>query len=50
MAIRRSSRSAGLRSEASGRYERGVNRAELEIACHRALSKRRLIECDQVGR
>lgn len=36
--IRRSSRSVGLRSEASGRYERGVNRAELEIACHRALS------------
>jgi phenylalanyl-tRNA synthetase beta chain len=38
VAIRRSSRSAGLRSEASGRYERGVNRAELEIACNRALS------------
>ncbi|MBD2571082.1 phenylalanine--tRNA ligase subunit beta [Anabaena lutea] len=38
VAIRRSSRSVGLRSEASGRYERGVNRAELEIACHRALS------------
>jgi phenylalanyl-tRNA synthetase beta chain len=27
-----------LRSEASGRYERGVNRAELETACNRALS------------
>ncbi|MEH1909858.1 MAG: phenylalanine--tRNA ligase subunit beta [Nostoc sp.] len=38
VAIRRSSRSAGLRSEASGRYERGVNRAELEIANRRALS------------
>jgi phenylalanyl-tRNA synthetase beta chain len=38
VAIRRSSRSVGLRSEASGRYERGVNRAELEIACNRALS------------
>ncbi|MFM6276761.1 MAG: phenylalanine--tRNA ligase subunit beta, partial [Dolichospermum sp.] len=38
VAIRRSSRSVGLRSEASGRYERGVNWAELEIACHRALS------------
>ncbi|MEH1847796.1 MAG: phenylalanine--tRNA ligase subunit beta [Nostoc sp.] len=37
VAIRRSSRSAGLRSEASGRYERGVNRAELEIANRRAL-------------
>ena len=38
VAIRRSSRSVGLRSEASGRYERGVNRAELEIASRRALS------------
>ncbi|MFO5473796.1 MAG: phenylalanine--tRNA ligase subunit beta, partial [Dolichospermum sp.] len=38
VAIRRSSRSVGLRSEASGRYERGVNRAELETACNRALS------------
>ncbi len=38
VAIRRSSRSVGLRSEASGRYERGVNRAELEIANRRALS------------
>lgn len=38
VAIRRSSRGVGLRSEASGRYERGVNKAELEIACHRALS------------
>ncbi|KST66467.1 phenylalanine--tRNA ligase subunit beta [Mastigocoleus testarum] len=35
--IRRSSRSVGLRSESSGRYERGVNRAELEISCNRAL-------------
>jgi phenylalanyl-tRNA synthetase beta chain len=38
VAIRRSSRSVGLRSESSGRYERGVNRAELEIATRRALS------------
>ncbi|MBR8833871.1 MAG: phenylalanine--tRNA ligase subunit beta [Stigonema ocellatum SAG 48.90 = DSM 106950] len=38
VAIRRSSRSVGLRSEASSRYERGVNRAELEVACGRALS------------
>jgi phenylalanyl-tRNA synthetase beta chain len=38
VAIRRSSRSVGLRSEASGRYERGVNRAELEVSCRRALS------------
>ncbi len=38
VAIRRSSRGVGLRSEASTRYERGVNRAELEIANRRALS------------
>ncbi|AKG23286.1 phenylalanine--tRNA ligase subunit beta [Calothrix sp. 336/3] len=38
VAVRRSSRSVGLRSESSGRYERGVNSAGLEIACHRALS------------
>ncbi len=38
VAIRRSSRSVGLRSESSTRYERGVNQAELEIACRRALS------------
>ncbi|NJO28360.1 MAG: phenylalanine--tRNA ligase subunit beta [Richelia sp. SL_2_1] len=38
VAIRRSSRSVGLRSESSTRYERGVNHAELEIACRRALS------------
>lgn len=37
VAIRRSARSQGLRTEASTRYERGVNRAELEIACHRAI-------------
>ncbi|WP_017316846.1 phenylalanine--tRNA ligase subunit beta [Mastigocladopsis repens] len=38
VAIRRSSRSVGLRSESSGRYERGVNRAELEVSTRRALS------------
>ncbi|MBV6621560.1 MAG: phenylalanine--tRNA ligase subunit beta [Rivularia sp. (in: Bacteria)] len=38
VAIRRSSRSVGLRSESSTRYERGVNHAELEVACNRALS------------
>jgi phenylalanyl-tRNA synthetase beta chain len=37
VAIRRSARSQGLRTEASARYERGVNWAELEIACHRAV-------------
>ena len=36
-AIRRSARSQGLRTEASARYERGVNWAELETACRRAL-------------
>jgi phenylalanyl-tRNA synthetase beta chain len=35
--IRRSARSQGLRTEASARYERGVNPAELELACNRAL-------------
>ncbi len=37
VAIRRSSRSQGLRSEASTRYERGVNQVELERACNRAI-------------
>lgn len=36
-AIRRSARSQGLRTEASARYERGVNDTELEIACRHAL-------------
>jgi phenylalanyl-tRNA synthetase beta chain len=36
-AIRRSARSQGLRTEASARYERGVNWAELETACRRAV-------------
>ncbi|MDB9526766.1 phenylalanine--tRNA ligase subunit beta [Oscillatoria sp. CS-180] len=35
--IRRSARSQGLRTEASARYERGVNPAELNLACDRAL-------------
>ncbi|MGA9380305.1 MAG: phenylalanine--tRNA ligase subunit beta [Phormidium sp.] len=38
MAIRRSARSLGMRTEASGRYERGVNQAELELACRRAIA------------
>ncbi|MDY6782538.1 MAG: phenylalanine--tRNA ligase subunit beta [Cyanobacteriota bacterium] len=38
VAIRRSSRAAGLRSEASTRYERGVNQAELEWAANRAIA------------
>lgn len=36
--IRRSARAQGLRTEASARYERGVNQAELEIACRRAIA------------
>ncbi|MBT9313754.1 phenylalanine--tRNA ligase subunit beta [Leptothoe kymatousa] len=36
-AIRRSARSQGLRTEASARYERGVNPAELELASNRAI-------------
>ncbi len=35
--IRRSARSQGLRTEASARYERGVNPAELELATNRAI-------------
>lgn len=38
VAIRRSSRSQGLRSEASTRYERGVNQAEFELAASRAIT------------
>lgn len=37
VATRRSARSQGLRTEASARYERGVNQAELPLACCRAL-------------
>ncbi len=36
-AIRRSARSQGMRTEASARYERGVNPAELMLACRRAI-------------
>jgi phenylalanyl-tRNA synthetase beta chain len=38
VAIRKSSRSQNLRSEASTRYERGVNLAEVELANQRALN------------
>jgi phenylalanyl-tRNA synthetase beta chain len=38
VAIRRSSRTQGMRSEASTRYERGVNQVELESACKRAIA------------
>lgn len=37
VAIRRSARSQGMRTEASARYERGVNPAELDLARRRAL-------------
>ncbi|MEG4008468.1 phenylalanine--tRNA ligase subunit beta [Microcoleus sp. Pol11C1] len=36
--IRRSARAQGLRSEASIRYERGVNQAALATACNRAVA------------
>ncbi|MFN3926250.1 MAG: phenylalanine--tRNA ligase subunit beta [Pseudanabaenaceae cyanobacterium] len=35
--VRRSARAQGLRTESSARYERGVNPANLEIACDRAI-------------
>ncbi|WP_019499903.1 phenylalanine--tRNA ligase subunit beta [Pseudanabaena sp. PCC 6802] len=35
--VRRSARAQGLRTEASARYERGVNQSGLEIACARAV-------------
>lgn len=38
VAVRRSARAVGLRTEASTRYERGVNQAELDQACQRALA------------
>ncbi|MDI9635746.1 phenylalanine--tRNA ligase subunit beta [Oscillatoria amoena NRMC-F 0135] len=38
LSIRRSARTQGLRTEASARYERGVNQAELEVACRRAIA------------
>ncbi|MCC5899042.1 MAG: phenylalanine--tRNA ligase subunit beta [Phormidium sp. BM_Day4_Bin.17] len=38
VAVRRSSRAQNLRSESSSRYERGVNFAELETACQRAIA------------
>jgi len=38
VAIRRSSRAQGMRSEASTRYERGVNQVELESATKRAIA------------
>lgn len=37
VAIRRSARSQGIRTEASTRYERGVNQAAIRTACQRAV-------------
>lgn len=37
IAIRRSARTQGLRTEASTRFERGVNQTELPLACRRAI-------------
>jgi phenylalanyl-tRNA synthetase beta chain len=37
VAVRRSARAQGLRTEASTRYERGVNQVELPLACRRAM-------------
>jgi phenylalanyl-tRNA synthetase beta chain len=37
VAIRRSARTQGMRTEASTRYERGVNSTELVLACRRAI-------------
>ncbi|NES85891.1 MAG: phenylalanine--tRNA ligase subunit beta, partial [Moorea sp. SIO2B7] len=36
--VRRSSRSQSLRTESSSRYERGVNQAEFDLACGRAIA------------
>jgi phenylalanyl-tRNA synthetase beta chain len=38
VAVRRSARSQGIRTEASTRYERGVNQAAVAIACQRAVA------------
>ena len=49
--IRKSARSQGLRTEASARYERGVNPAELSLACDRALQLlQQISEATLVGR
>jgi phenylalanyl-tRNA synthetase beta chain len=47
--VRRSGRSQSLRTEASTRYERGVNQAELAIACQRALQLLQELAAGVVG-
>lgn len=37
VSVRRSARAQGLRTEASSRYERGVNEAQLDVACQHAI-------------
>lgn len=37
ISVRRSARAQGLRTEASTRYERGVNEAQLDVACQHAI-------------
>ena len=37
VSVRRSARAQGLRTEASSRYERGVNEAQLDLACQHAI-------------
>jgi phenylalanyl-tRNA synthetase beta chain len=38
ISVRRSARAQGLRSEASTRYERGVNETQLDLACRHAVA------------
>lgn len=47
--IRKSARSQGLRTEASARYERGVNPAELNLACDRAVHLMTTLAAAQVA-
>lgn len=48
VAVRRSARTQALRTEASTRYERGVNQVELPLACQRALDLLTTIAAGQV--
>ncbi|UZQ53677.1 phenylalanine--tRNA ligase subunit beta [Trichothermofontia sichuanensis B231] len=48
VAVRRSARTQALRTEASTRYERGVNQVELPLACRRALDLLTTIAAGQI--
>ncbi|WP_448564889.1 phenylalanine--tRNA ligase subunit beta [Trichothermofontia sp.] len=48
VAVRRSARTQALRTEASTRYERGVNQVELPLACRRALDLLATIASGQI--